>query len=186
MQGLGRVDEDMRGGFTLGGWGDGYQDEVSMKFMGEGMSSGGTMLFGRRTYEDLMAHWTSTTEANPFSAYLIDTPKYVVSHSTTTTLAYPNSTLLAGEATVTVPGLKAELDGDITVIGSGVLVRSLHAAGLVDEYVLQIHPIVLGSGMRLFGDKDRTDLILEREVTTTTGVIIAQYSVISDPHTRTD
>lgn len=176
MQGLGRADEDTRGGFAHGGWGDGYQDKVSMEIMGEGMSGEGVMLFGRRTYEDLLSFWTSNTEPNPFTDYLTYTPKYVASHSARTELAYPNSTLLAGEATETVRRLKTELDGDITILGSGELIRSLHAAHLVDEYVLQIHPIVLGSGTKLFGRTDRTDLTLERAVTTTTGVIIARYS----------
>ena len=61
MQGLGRPDEDTRGGFPHGGWGDGYTDEVSMKFVGESMSNTGAMLFGRRTYEDLLGFWTKTT-----------------------------------------------------------------------------------------------------------------------------
>lgn len=177
MQGLGRLDEDTRNGFTEGGWGDGYQDEVSMEFMGEGMSGSGAMLFGRRTYEDLLSYWTSTTDPNPFTDYLTHALKYVVSRSAGTELAYPNSTLLAGEANETVQSLKADIDQDITVIGSGELVRSLHAAGLMDEYVLQIHPIVLGSGTKLFGESDRRDLVLERSVPTSTGVIIAHYLV---------
>jgi dihydrofolate reductase len=179
MQGLGRADEDTRGGFTHGGWGDGYQDEVSMEFMGEGRSGSGAMLFGRRTYEDLLFYWTSKTEPNPFTDHLTDTPKYVVSHAAGTELSYPNSTLLAGVAPETVRHLKTEIDGDITILGSGELIRSLHTARLVDDYVLQIHPIVLGFGTKLFGHTDRTDLILERTVTTT-GVIIARYSAKLD------
>ncbi len=89
-------------------------------------------------------------------------------------------TELSGEAVDTVAVLKKELDGDITVIGSGGLVRTLHAAGLLDSYVLLIHPITLGSGTHLFRDGDRRDLHLERTVTTTTGVIMAQYAVTPD------
>lgn len=177
MQGLGRADEDVRDGFVHGGWGDGYQDHVAMEFMSEGMTGEGAMLFGRRTYEDLLQYWTTTTEPNPFTDYLTHTPKYVVSRSAGTRLAYPASTLLPGDAADTVATLKKELDGDITIIGSGELVRTLHAAGLVDSYVLQIHPITLGSGTRLFTEGDRHDLVLERTATTTTGVIIAQYAV---------
>ncbi|WP_434740678.1 dihydrofolate reductase family protein [Micromonospora sp. SH-82] len=177
IQGLGRADEDTRGGFAHGGWGEGYQDDVSMSFMAEGMTGEGAMLFGRRTYEDLLGYWTNATESNPFTDFLTHAPKYVVSRSSSTTLAYPESTLLAGDAVDTVGALRASFDGDLTILGSGDLVRSLHRAGLVDEYVLQIHPIVLGSGQRLFGDADRADLELQRSVTTTTGVIIAQYSV---------
>lgn len=177
VQGLGRADEDTRGGFAHGGWGDGYQDHVSAEFMAGGMTGEGAVLFGRRTYEDLLRHWTAVTEPNPFTGHLTAVPKYVVSRAPGTTLEYPNSTLLAGEAVETVAALKAELAADLTVLGSGELVRALHAAGLVDSYVLQIHPVVLGSGTRLFGAADRRDLVLERSVTTTTGVIIAQYAV---------
>ncbi|WP_104181432.1 dihydrofolate reductase family protein [Arthrobacter sp. B0490] len=177
MQGLGRPDEDTRGGFTHGGWGDGYQDHVSMQFMSEGLSGEGVMLFGRRTYEDVLAYWTAATEPNPFTDYLTHVRKYVVSRSSTTELSFPNSTLLHGDARRTVHRLKEETDSSITILGSGELVRALQEVGLVDEYVLQIHPIVLGSGTPLFGASDRRNLTLQRSVTTTTGVIIAHYAV---------
>lgn len=99
----------------------------------------------------------------------------MVSRSAGTALGHPNSVLLVGEAVATVAAVAPDAGADLTIIGSGELVRSLHQAGLIDRYVLQIHPIVLGSGTRLFGVGDRVDLILERTVTTTTGVIIAQY-----------
>lgn len=176
MQGPGRPDEDTRGGFTHGGWGDGYQDHVSMRFMNEGMSGEGVMLFGRRTYEDVLAYWTAATGPNPFTDYLTHVRKYVVSRSSTG-LAFPNSTLLHGDARRTVRRLKEGTEGSITILGSGELVRALQEAGLVDEYILQIHPIVLGSGTPLFGASDRRNLTLQRSVTTTTGVIIAHYAV---------
>jgi dihydrofolate reductase len=177
VQGLGRPDEDTRGGFPHGGWGDGFADHVQGAFMAEGMSASGAMLFGHRTYVDLLTHWTAVTEPNPFTGYLTQVRKYVVSRDPSTALGFPESVLLAGEAAETVARLKDEVEGDLSVIGSGALVRSLHAAGLVDEYTLLVHPIVLGSGTRLFGEGDRTDLELTRSVTTTTGVVIAQYAV---------
>jgi dihydrofolate reductase len=176
MQAPGRADEDTRGGFAHGGWANGYQDDVSMQFASEGMSSGGALLFGHRTYDDLLGFWSAFPEPNPFSAVLTNTQKYVVSRSQPA-LDYPASALLEGEATETVAALREQLDVDLTILGSGELVRALHAAGLIDTYILQIHPIVLGSGTRLFADSDRVDLMLERSLTTTTGVIIAQYSV---------
>lgn len=108
---------------------------------------------------------------------LVNAPKWVASRSAGTTTAYPNTTLLAGDAVETVAALKPQVDGALTVMGSGELIRSLHEAGLVDEYILQIHPIVLGSRTRLFGEGARTDLTLTRTMTTTTGVMIAQYAV---------
>lgn len=176
MQGLGRADEDTRGGFTHGGWGEGYQDEVMAEFAGEGMSHPGAMLFGHRSYVDLLGHWTSVPDPNPYADHLVSSAKYVVSRSADTQLAYPHSTLLAGEATEQIPAILDRMDGDLTIIGSGDLVRSLHAAGLIDTYTLLIHPIVLGSGTTLFADGDRSDLTLVRSQPTTTGVIIAQYT----------
>ncbi len=177
MQAPGRADEDTRGGFRHGGWANGFADDVSMGFAGEGMAQGGALLFGRRTYEDLLGFWTTTTEPNPFTGVLVAARKFVVSRSVGTSLAYPNSELLAGEAVDTVAALVKEVTEDVTIMGSGELVRALHGAGLIDQYILQIHPIVLGSGSTLFGPADRTDLRLERSVTTTTGVVIAQYRV---------
>ncbi len=176
MQAPGRAGEDDRGGFAHGGWADGFADEVSMAFAGEGMSRPGALLFGRRTYEDLLGFWTTTPEPNPFTGVLVGARKFVVSRSVGTSLAYPNSELLAGEAVDTVAALLKEVDEDLTVMGSGELVRALHAARLIDRYILQIHPIVLGSGTTLFGPGDRATLKLERSVPTTTGVIIAQYA----------
>lgn len=173
MQAPGRPDEDQRGGFVHGGWAAGFQDEVSMQFAGEGMSGDGALLFGHRTYKDLLGFWTTTADANPFTDVLTRTRKHVASRSADTVLDYPESALLAGEAVDTVGALREE--SDLTILGSGELVRALHAAGLVDRYILLIHPIVLGSGTTLFADGDRSDLRLERSVTTTTGVIIAQY-----------
>ena len=92
--------------------------------------------------------------------------------------AYPNSHLLAGDAAGTVGRLRDGDDLDLTILGSGELVRSLHAAGLIDRYILLIHPIVLGSGTRLFGPSgSRRSAALERALPTTTGVVIASYRV---------
>lgn len=147
-----------------------------MEFAAEGMAAGGALLFGRRTYTDLLGFWTTTPEPNPFTDVLLNSPKYLVSRSSDTELEYPNSTLLAGEAAQSVAALHENDDGDLIILGSGELVRTLQADGLIDEYILQIHPILLGSGTKLFDEGDRVDLILERSITTTTGVVIAQYS----------
>lgn len=175
MQSVGRSDEDTRGNFRHGGWGDGYADEVVGRFSGVRMAQSTAMLFGHRTYDDVLGHWTSVTEPNPFTDVLVNEQKYVASRDPETNLGYPNSTLLVGDASETIARLKDEIDGVITVIGSGELVRDLHRAGLVDEYVLLIHPIVLGSGTRLFGDGERADLTLIEFETSTTGVLLTRY-----------
>src|SRR5215213_1519324 len=108
--------------------------------------------FGRRTYEDVVGHWLSAPEPNPFTEILEKTPKYVASRTLIEPLPHPNSTLLKGDAIGQVAALKYESGQDLVVLGSGVLVRDLAAAGLIDEYVLTTIPVVLGSGTRLFGN----------------------------------
>ena len=84
--------------------------------------------------------------------------------------------LLDGDAADAVARLKAEDGPDLGILGSGDLVRSLMASGLVDTWLLLIHPLVLGSGRRLFPDDGGLDrLELVDSVTTTTGVLIATY-----------
>jgi len=177
MQGLGRPDEDTRNGFAHGGWGDGYHDQVSAEYAGRGMNEPGGLLLGRRTYADLLSHWTRTPEPNPFAQVLLETPKYVASRSEHTVLDYPESTLLAGDVIAQVAELRRESDLPLTILGSGELTRALHTAGLVDEYVLLVHPLVLGSGTRLFGSGDRVGLDFVESLPTTTGVLIARYAV---------
>lgn len=176
VQGLGRPDEDTRGGFRHGGWGPRYTDDVMLAEMGKGMAATGDMLFGRRTWQDFIGVWAHATDANPFSAHLNAVRKYVVSTTLDDADGWQNSVLLKGDAQQTVGALKASDGPDLGVVGSASLVRSLHAAGLVDHYTLLIHPIVLGSGARLFDQTSpQTEFALISSVVTTTGVIIASY-----------
>jgi dihydrofolate reductase len=175
IQAPGRPDEDTREGFERGGWALPYNDDVMAQKMGEGMASSGTMLFGRRTYEDFFGFWPQQTD-NPFTPYLNQATKYVVSGTLTEPLPWENSILLSGDPTASVAELKAESGPDLGIVGSGELVRSLLAAGLIDRYVLLIHPLVLGQGRRLFDDRGPgADLELVDSVTTSKGVIIGTY-----------
>jgi dihydrofolate reductase len=175
IQAPGRPDEDTRGGFDRGGWAVPYNDDVMAQKMGEGMASSGTMLFGRRTYEDFFGFWPQQTD-NPFTPYLNQATKYVVSGTLTEPLPWENSILLSGDPTAGVAELKAESGPDLGIVGSGELVRSLLAAGLIDRYVLLIHPLVLGQGRRLFDERGPgADLELVDSVTTSKGVIIGTY-----------
>ncbi|MCZ0983382.1 dihydrofolate reductase family protein [Streptomyces diastatochromogenes] len=177
VQGLGRPDEDTRGGFTHGGWGGQYHDRVMSQEMGRSMARPTDMLFGRRTWEDFIGAWAGRTDGNPFTTYMNAATKYVVSRNLKDVDAWQNSILLSGEAVETVAGLKAGAGKDLSVIGSVSLVRSLHAAGLIDRYQLLIHPLTLGSGTRLFeGPAPLTEFELTGSVPTTTGVIIARYA----------
>ncbi|WP_232821972.1 dihydrofolate reductase family protein [Desertihabitans aurantiacus] len=178
MQSPGGLDEDTRGGFDRGGWAAEWlsrDPEAAMASMA-GDATSTSLLFGRRTYTDLVGHWLSTSEPNPFTDVLRDTPKYVASRHAGTELPHPASTLLPGEAAETVTGLTHALDGEIVVLGSGELVRSLAAAGLVDRYVLTTIPVVLGRGTRLFGDTP-AELTVERSRTFSSGISVVTYAV---------
>ena len=177
MQAPGGKDEDTRGDFRHGGWATPYGDRVMAEKMGAGLGTGGTMLFGRRTYEQFYGFWSRQTDGNPYTEALNRNRKYVASRAGTEALSWENSTLLPGEAATTVAALKQETEGDLVVLGSGELVRSLRAAGLIDTYVLSIYPLTLGTGTRLFAEGDTAygQLELVEALPTTTGVIIATY-----------
>jgi dihydrofolate reductase len=175
MQAPGRPDEDVREGFQHGGWALPYDDEVKAKAMGQGMARTGAMLLGRRTYEDFFDVWPHRTD-NPFTEFLNGVQKYVASRTLSEPLPWQNSTLLEGDAATAVAELKRRPGPDLAVIGSGELARSLARGGLVDEYVLLIHPLVLGSGRRLFPDGAvPSPLQLVESLSTSTGVVIATY-----------
>jgi dihydrofolate reductase len=175
MQSPAAPDEDRRGGFEDGGWAPPYFDQVMGDWAAEGMAKGGAMLFGRRTFEQFASFWPTQPDDNPFAAVLNNRQKYVASRTLEEPLSWRNSTLLQGDAMEAVAKLKEQPD-DLVVLGSGALVQSLMQADLVDEYVLLIHPLVLGSGRRLFPDGGPSaDLRLVDTKTTTTGVVIATY-----------
>ncbi len=145
MQAPGRPDEDRRGDFEHGGWATPYADPVIGSVAAEGIAKGGALLLGRRTYEDFASFWPNQTD-NPFTAVLTNTQKYIASTTLEEPLPWINSTLLKGDVAKEVARLKEQPGKDLVVLGSGELVQSLMRRHLVDEYVLLIHPLVLGSG----------------------------------------
>ena len=175
MQAPGRPDEDIRGGFPHGGWAGPYFDPVAAEAAAAGIASQPALLFGRRTYEDFFTVWPNRTD-NPFSEVLDNAQKFVASRTLSEPLPWKNSTLVAGDAEAAVAALKAQPGKDFVILGSGVLVQSLMRANLVDEYALSIHPLVLGSGRKLFpAGVPLAKLRLVVTKTTTTGVVIATY-----------
>jgi dihydrofolate reductase len=176
MQAPASPDEDTRGGFQHGGWAVPYGDEVMAGVMAEGMSTPGDLLLGRRTYEKFAAFWPHQKDGNPYTDALNASQKYVASTTLDEPLPWINSTLLQGDAADAVAELKAQPGKDLTILGSGALIQSLMPRGLIDEFLLTIHPLVLGSGRRLFADDGtHAALKLVDTKTTTTGVIIATY-----------
>ena len=183
MQGPGRADEDTRGGFTQGGWAQRSvtPDDATGTAMGERMAAGGGLagwLFGRWTYESLLSTWND--RGGPFKDALNDSPKYVASATLEEPLPWPNSTLLRGDIVDAVRALKAQSGGVLAIMGSGALIGALMAADLIDEYLLMIHPLVLGTGRRLFPAGVHASLRLTGSVTTATGVVIATYDATRD------
>jgi dihydrofolate reductase len=175
MQAPGRSDEDPRGGFQYGGWAAPYADPDMGKAAGESMASSGALLLGRRTYEDFYSVWPNRTD-NPYTEVLNKALKYVASTTLQEPLPWSNSVLLKGDVAEAVAALRAQPGKDIVVLGSGVLVQTLMLHNLVDQYVLHIHPLLLGSGHRLFADGATfATLRLVNSVTTTKGVLIATY-----------
>ena len=175
MQAPARPDEDTREGFLYGGWAIPYQDSVIARKMGEMMASGdGSLLLGRRTYEDFFSVWPKRAD-NPFTEHLNKVRKYVASTTLKEPLPWQNSTLLDGEAADAVASLKQRGGESLAVLGSGELIKSLVRRNLIDEYILLIFPIVLGTGRRLFPEGKPVHLRLVESLATTTGVIIATY-----------
>lgn len=149
MQGLGRPEEETGDGFNLGGFGaNGPQVRVTplvKRWRADGCwRRTCRVAVWRRTYDALLAPWNAT--GSPFKEALNKTPKYIASTTLSEPLVWPNSTLLEGDVADAVRDLKARVEGVLAIMGSGKLM----AADLIDEYQLMMHPIVLGSGRRLF------------------------------------
>ena len=177
MQAPGRPDEDTRDGFAHGGWAASYSDEAVGAKMGERMAGNHAWLFGRWTYEQLLASWNR--QGGPFKDALNNIRKYVASSNPEARLEWPNSTLLQGDAPGAVADLKQRSNTNLVIMGSGVLIGSLMAADLIDEYLLMISPLVLGTGRRMFPEGVTASLRLTDNTTTSKGVIIANLATES-------
>ena len=176
MQAPGGPDEDRSGGFEHGGWAMPYFDQVAGEEAGKSMAETSAFLFGRKTYEIMAAYWPHQPDDDIFSNVLNSLPKYVASTTLDEPLEWAGSSLLKGDVAEAVATLKDELDGNIVVLGSGQLARTLMEHDLVDEYALTIHPLLLGGGKRLFDQEGAMrPLRLVDSKTSTTGVILATY-----------
>ncbi len=174
MQAPGRPEEDRRGNFQYGGWGAPYAAMASSA-IGDSLGNVGPMLFGRRTYEDFYAFWPNQTGI-PYTAILNNAQKYVASTTLKEPLPWSNSTLLKGDVAQAVANLKTQPGQDFMIMGSGELVQTLMQHSLVDRFVLLIHPLVLGSGRRLFPEGGAYASLRLIDVTKTDkGVVVATY-----------
>jgi dihydrofolate reductase len=144
--------------------------------LGEAMASSDGFLLGRVTYEEWASFWPAQGAENPVASAINHAPKYVVS-TTLESADWENSMLLDGDVPAAVSALKQESGRGLQISGSTTLVRSLMDAGLIDELRLMIHPVVVGSGRRLFEEGDRHTLKLVDATTFSTGVVSATFEM---------
>ncbi len=148
MQAPGAPEEDPDGGFTLGGWQASYLDDVTNNAIADFMDKPFDLLLGRKTYDIFAGYWPDHVD-NPVGMKFREATKYVASRGTPAR-SWERSVLLDGEVAQSVAHLKAQDGPGLQVYGSGDLVQTLRVHDLIDRYYLWIHPVVLGSGKRLF------------------------------------
>ena len=173
MQAPGGPEEDPTGGFKFGGWVFPHWDEAGGEAWREPFARPFDLLLGRKTYEIFAAYWPYLEGeiADPFNA----ATKYVAT-SSAAPLAWANSVRLEGDVPDAVARLKEGDGPDLLTQGSSTLVRSLLAAGLVDELFLLVFPVLLGTGKHWFGEDAKPgEMDLVDSLTSATGVIIARY-----------
>ncbi len=176
VQAPGHAEEDRSGGFEHGGWTQPYFGD-HRRCMTEALSSCGAFLFGRRTYSIFAGYWPTVTDpADEIATVLNSRRKYVASRQLADP-AWQPATVLAGPLAESVRTVAAKTEGDLVVLGSGALVQQLQAAGVVDRWEILLHPVVVGSGSRMFGpQQDPAHLRLTRCRSTEQGLVLLTYS----------
>jgi dihydrofolate reductase len=169
-QSPGAPEEDPSGGFELGGWAMPHFEEQAQSFVGGIFERADAFLLGRKTYEIFASYWPLQGDESPISTALNARPKHVVS-STLGDLSWDGASLLDGDLVEAVAELKREPGRELQVHGSIEITQALLAAGLVDRHYLEVLPVVLRGGRRLFdGAVPPTRFRVEDSATTPTGV----------------
>jgi dihydrofolate reductase len=168
------------GEFEHGGWTSPYWNDELATFKNEELFGSDGLLLGRATYEGFAAAWPEMShEEGEYADRMNGFPKYVVSR-TLSNLTWNNSHLLSGGLDGEVRKLKEQPGQDLLIFGSGQLVRSLMQLDLIDEYRLQVYPVVVGSGKRLLGEDDNfKTLQLAETKPLESGVVILTYRASS-------
>jgi dihydrofolate reductase len=153
-----------------------FNDEMG-EAVGAAMAAADAMLLGRVTYQEFASYWPGvSSEDQPFADYMNNSPKYVASRTLEGPLEWNNSTLIKGNLVEEIAKLKRQPGKNIGITGSVTLVQSLLEQDLLDELGLMIHPVVVGSGKRLFeegGDPKKLKLVESK--TFSTGVVYLTY-----------
>ena len=176
MQAPGSSEEDATAGFKYGGWQLPYLDDEAGKILDESMAETYGLLLGRVTYQIFANYWPHAPAEDPNAKQMNGMHKFVVS-TTLDKVEWINSTLIKQNVAQEIAKLKQQPGtGNLVVVGSGKLAQSLISYGLVDEYVLWIHHVVVGSGKRLFDNGiPRINLKLVDTKTTGTGIVVLSY-----------
>lgn len=157
-------------------WASAFHNNEIAEASASRMTDSGALLLGRITYEKLASHWPNQPEGDPMADYINNVSKFVVSTTLEEPLEWNNSTLINGNLVEEITELKQRSDQDFTILGSGSLVRSLLSDSLLDELIILVHPLILESGKRLFGDgSERVDLDLIDSRIFSTGVVSLTY-----------
>ena len=174
IQAPGGEDEDTEGGFTHGGWTRPYwHDDIGAHFF-QAMSEADAFLLGRKTWQ-IHGDAFEPMAGDPFADTLNNVPKYVVSTTLESASAWRNSTLISENVVESVRELKEQSGKNIILDGSSVLAQTLAQNHLIDEYILHVYPIVLGSGKRLYPEGKRLDFTLIEAKPLPTGVVFMRY-----------
>ncbi|WP_425825391.1 dihydrofolate reductase family protein [Streptomyces fractus] len=181
MQAPGGSDEDVESGFQYGGWQKPVSDDEVGSAIAGWYEPADAMLLGRKTYGLFASYWPTADPGNPFTERMNSTRKYVASR-TLKSVEWRNSSLLEGDIVDAVRELKASDGGNINVVGSGDLAQPLMRHGLVDEYRLTIHPVIIGTGKRLFADGAIPTALEPVSVSTTKGgTVVGAYRPSGEP-----
>ena len=150
-----------------------YFDDAMGAIIGSGMETAGAFMMGRRLYGEWSEYWPAQGPEVAFSEFINTIPKYVLSSSLKDP-SWQNTTVLSGVDEVRAA--KDRTDGDIQMSGSATTARWLLANGLLDELALLVHPIVVGSGQRLFEETPTHPLELLSSAALDTGVLHLRYA----------
>lgn len=159
---------------------DSFDDDLGKGLTGV-MERVDAVVLGRVSYQEWAGYWPTASVDNDFAGFINPVEKFVASRTLNGPLQWENSHLIEASLEEFVAGLKERDGGEIAVMGSISLVRQLLFAGLLDELTLMTHPVVAGSGRRLFEAGDPTTrLSLTDQYRTSKGNVVSTYSLLGE------